>query len=49
MYINIQFLDAIYYGVMGACSLLVGTIAASMGFISCFWFNRMIYSSIKID
>lgn len=39
----------LYYGYMLVFSFTVFLVTGTVGFLSCFWFNNKIYSSIKVD
>lgn len=39
----------VYFSYMGTASLVFFLVTGTIGFYSCFWFNRQIYASIKVD
>ena len=39
----------LYFGYMGMLSLAIFLVTGSVGFLSCLWFTKKIYGSIKVD
>jgi transmembrane 9 superfamily protein 2/4 len=39
----------LYFGYMGMLSIAIFLVTGAVGFLSCLWFCKKIYGSIKVD